>query len=240
MSLRRHSGILVGRPAQGRLTYNWGVVPNAPDPDVLECELPKELFAETMLVNAKRARRLLTHFYIVEYTRQDVPSLRGGVASYLSLAHISSVKERIPLESLPSEAKRVDPLAEVTEFKEEVEIDEKFLLDLSNTLGTGAKLPKRFYSTPVVLRVKEGEAVRAVMMPFAEVVAFLQDNPGYVKGLLVLPSYHFGVILTEDVIPIEVFKEAVLDQVLASWQTFKRMLEAVRFFEARAAGEVEE
>jgi len=238
LPLRKHDGILVGRPGQGHLNYNWGVIPKASDPDVLESDLPRELFAETLVVNAKRARRLLRYLYIVEYFRRDVPAFRGGA---ISLADIDSVKERIPLDKIASEATRIDPLAQVIEFSGEVEVDESFLRDLSNTLGTGAKLPKRFYSTQVRLQVEEGETIHTVLMPLAEVITFLQDNPGYVRGLLVLPSYHFGVILTEGSIPMDIFKEAVLDQAITSWQVFRQMLEAVRFAEARgAAGEVEE
>jgi len=237
LPLRKQDGILVGRPGQGHLIYNWGVIPKASDPDVLESDLPRELFSETLVVNAKRARRLLRYLYIVEYFRRDIPSLRGGA---ISLADIDSVKERVPLDDIAKEAARIDPLAQVIEFSEEVEVDESFLRDLSNTLGTGAKLPKRFYSTQVVLRL-EGEAVHTVLVPLAEVTTFLQDNPGYVRGLLVLPSFHFGIILTEGAIPMDVFKEAVLDQALTSWQVFRQMMEAVRFAEVKgAAGEVEE
>ena len=241
MPLRKLDGILVGRPGQGHLTFNWGVVPkNMVNPDLLECELPTELFPETLVINSKRARRLLKYFYIVEYYRRDVPSVsQGGLTSSLPLADIVGVKEKIPLEKILDEIKRIDPLAEKHDFTGEVEIDEKFILDLSNALGTGVKMPKRFYATQILLKIEDGDKVHTIMMPLAEVIAFLQDNPDYIKGLVVLPSYHFGFIITEDTISMDVFKDEVLDQITLSIQTFRNLKDSLRMT-GGVGGEFEE
>jgi len=236
----KKQGILIGRPGQGHLMYNWGVVPPESDVDILESDLPTELFQETLVINSKRARRIPKNLYIVEYIRRDVLSSNK---SSLPIADISGVKEKISLDNLSEQVKKIDPLAELTTFSGEAEIDEKFILDLSTALGTGAKLPKRFYSTQIVLKVKEDgekrDKTHTIMMPFAEVIAFLQDNPSYVKGLVVLPTYHFGILLTDNEIPMEVFKTEILDQITTSLQVFKNMTDKTSL-ESKERGTFEE
>jgi hypothetical protein len=223
MPLKKHDGILVGRPAQGKNTFNFGIIPKDDDSvDMLEIALPTQLYGEVLVVNSKRARRLLKNLYLVEYIRRDAPSAKGGFITY---ADVIDIKKRIPLDKLEEQVKEIDSMSEIIKFKEEVDIDETFILDLSNTLGTGAKLPKRFYSTQVVLKVNVNDTVHTVMMPLKEVIAFLQDNPGMIKGLIVLPSYHFGIILTSEVIPETVFKEDILDQISLSLLTFDKLLD---------------
>lgn len=229
----KDEGILVGRPAQGKHVYNWAVIPKSSIIDVLETELPSSIYPSMHVINSRRSRKILKHLHIVEFVRRDVPSVNRG---YITYADIVNVKTSIPIEEIVSKGKEVlkgiDDLVEefVFDAEEEIKVDEKFMLDLTNTLGTGAKLPRRFYSTQVafMMESKDGKKI-GLMLPLQEMFVYIQDNPEQIRRLIVLPQYHFGIILLNPEEPIheDIFKSEVLDQISQSLTAFDVLLNKV-------------
>lgn len=228
----KEEGILVGRPGQGKHVYNWAVIPKNSQLDVLETELPTELYGDMYTVNSRRARKIMRSLTLVEYVRRDVPSVRAG---YISYADVTGIKNKIPVTEVlsnPELVKSIDSMTEVITFEEDVDVDEKFILDLTNTLGTGAKLSRRFYSTQVMFEVESEKGKIGLMMPFQEMFVFLQDNPGLIKQLIVMPTYHFGILTLSDPIDEEIFKSDVLDAVTQSLTAFENMLNRISITQA--------
>lgn len=214
-------GILVGRPAQGKHVFNWAVIPPFASIDVLETSLPTPLFSETLIVNSRRSRQLLRKLYVVEYVRRDSLSFQR---SFISFADITNIKKKIPVEEIEEHIKEVDDETRIISFKEEPEINEQFMVDLTSTLGTGAELSRRFYSTQVIFTIKNEENKYSILIPLKETLLFLQENPAIMKGIILLPKYHFGIITTKDDINEEIFKEVILDQVQLSAKLFDNLL----------------
>lgn len=227
----KDEGILVGRPAQGKHVYNWAVIPKNSVIDVLETELPSSIYPHMHIINSRRSRKIMKHLHLVEFVRRDVPSVNRG---YITYADIVNIKTSIPVEEIITKGtqslKSIDDLTEEFVFEEEIQVDEKFILDLTNTLGTGAKLPRRFYSTQVafIMESKDGNKI-GLMLPLQEMFVYIQDNPEQIKRLIVLPQYHFGIIVLDPEEPIheDIFKSEVLDQISQSLTAFDVLLNKV-------------
>lgn len=213
-------GILVGRPGSQTQLFSWSIIPDTDELDVVEADLPVP-YDEMFIVNMRRAAPLLRNLYLVRFLVEEVPSIRGG---FLPIARDISIVKRYPLSEFRERVVEVDGSAKTIEFPVD-RVDEAFIYDLHRLSGTGVKLIKRFYSTPVLFKVesKDGNIIH-VMESLKASFLFLQENPGLIEAVTLLPKYKIAVILTADPVPYEEFAEGVVRNAVASAKAFDNIV----------------
>ena len=217
-------GLLVGRPPFATASYEYLVIPTegSDDVDALTADLPQEVLRQRIVFNTRGALTFLPGLYRVRYRRVDVVSRSGGWlhrATELEPVDGGYKPVIISPESPVESGKSVDSAAEYYEYEEPPAVDEALLRQLAKATGAGVKYPKRLLATQVATIVKRGEEKHSLVMSIAEAWLWLQDNPAVVRGVLLLPSYKFAVLVAEPV-DYEEFREEVLLQASASIKAF--------------------
>lgn len=215
-----YKGILVSRAGLYKSVYYWSVIPDKPDVDVLEADLPPQLFHATHVVNSTRARRLLKKLVLVECKRNDVMSASKGYLQQCiyekSLAEIDLSDVYKNYESLGT----VDEDVKYHKLNAQVTNGPQFLMELSSLSATGATKIKRFYSTQVLLPIEDDGNTLTFFVPIQDAYSFILENPGIIDGIIIMPRFYFTILRVVEPIPFEDFITDILDTVTRSNSAF--------------------
>jgi len=113
----------------------------------------------------------------------------------------------------------VDGRAEYYLFQEPLRVDSTFLTNLSRSLGTSSLLPNRFMATQLATRGHETDTT--VIMNFCEACSWMKRSPDKLRGVAILPSFYFGIIIADPVTREELKKDIVF-KINESINEFKR------------------
>jgi len=207
--MRKSRGILVGTITRTR-RYRYVVIPrNRIDVDVVWATLPgsAELYrvkASVASVDFLKGLYEVDFCYKLSVTRigHAVPIYRAILGDKVKLVEIDINN---PLRSL----KKVDRNAEYYIFKDLHEIDSNFLISLSKTIGTSTALPMRFLSIQLATRIEDTDT--PLIMSFREAYKWVKENPRKLRGLVVLPSYYFGIIIADPITEKELQRYIVFE-----------------------------
>lgn len=201
------TGILVGRPIISKASYEYVIIPrDRTDIDVLVTTLPAEIMSDRYIINTRMIMELLKGIYIVDYRWHR----RVSNNQFIDLGEIIKVHGRVdididnPLESL----RKIDDTSEYNEVHDVVSVDMTFIRGVMQAAsGVITHTPKRTLSMQVASRVKEDRT--PVILNIVETYAFLQSNPGIIRGIGVLRRYKLPVIVLDE-IPLDDLKEKII------------------------------
>ncbi len=203
--MKRGEGILVGNIALRLNAYRYVVIPkNRDDIDVLWSVLPKS--AKLFRVKSIGVVDLLEGLYVVDFYYKVSISRIGPI--YKAILGDKTRLIKIDIDNPLASLKKIDKLAEYYVFQDSPKIDSTFLVSLSRTLGTGTSLPVRFLSTQLATRIDESNIT--LVMNFIEAYRWMKKNPGRLRGLAILPSYYFGIIIADSIKEEELKKDIIL------------------------------
>ena len=210
-------GLLVGRLSKNKSVYLWSIIPNNYEGvDVLETSAPPQDDIYVTL-NKKRIRKYLRFFVVVKAVRRDVVGPTGSI----SFGDIKEISAKLPVAE--DSIKSLDNKGSIHTVEYD-EINDAFLVDISNLLGGGIRHIKRFYSLQVAVNI-EGLTSERILVPLQEMFLYIMENPGEVTKIAVLPSYHFAVIFLENPIPQEIFRDVVVAQATRSATTYMNFVD---------------
>ena len=221
------TGLLVGRLARRKSVFLWSLIPKSYDAvDVLETSAPTD-DSLYLVMNSQRIRRYLRYFVIAAAVRRD----SVGATGVIPFGDIREVRQKLPLDL--ENLGKVDEKATIHSVSYNA-IDENFLIDISNILGGGIRHIKRFYSLQVIVPIQFNDEVVKVLVPLQEMFLFLQDSPGMVSKLAILPSYHFAFVVIDDTIPLDTFRDFVVAQATKSATTYINYVDRAAMLEAES------
>jgi len=207
--MRRSRGILVGTITL-TCRYRYIVIPrNRLDVDVVWTTLPES--AELYRVKTSVASvDFLKGLYVVDfYWKLSVTRIGYAVPIYRAIlgdeVRLVEIDVNSPLRSL----KKIDRNAEYHIFKDLHEIDSNFLISLSRTIGTSTVLPMRFLSIQLATYIEDTDT--PLIMNFREAYKWMKENPQKLRGLVILPSYYFGIIIADPITEKELKRDIVFE-----------------------------
>jgi len=229
-------GILVGRVSLSKYAFEYVIVPRRDDIDVFVTTLPVEILKEMYTVNTLAVNKILSRPYFVEFRWKTYYT---NLNQIIYKAFIMSHKRiEFDLDNPLDAFKQIDPDAEYTVFEEPPVIDQNFLLSLSRSTGASiTAMPKRFYSIGVASKVAENGKEFPIYMNLAECFLWLQGNVSKIRGVVLLPTFKYAVVVV-DPIDKEELKNEILNRINTSVSVFRSMMAAVTTLELPTAGEV--
>jgi len=204
-------GILVSRIAKARSIYLWSIIPRMHNLDVLETSAPENDDLYFVVASGGRLRRYLRRLVIAEATRRDVLSPGGA----LPMGDIRRVEAH---ELTVNALKRIDQKASVHDVSYE-SVDTNLLIDISSMLGGGVRFVKRFYSLQVIVPIIADGNEERILVPLQEMFLFLQESPGSLRQIVVLPSYYFALLIVEPV-SLDILTNVIMKNTLRSSLTY--------------------
>lgn len=188
------TGLLIGRVTLGTQSHRYVVIPrDRDDIDFLWSMLP-DFITEIYRLESRVAINFLKGIYEVRfYYKVTVPRFRVGRA-YRAILDDKTKFVAIDIDNPVASLKKIDEQAEYYALRE-CKIDPNFLVNLSQTLGTGAALATRFLSTQIATYIVDADT--PIIMNFIEAYSWIKEHAEYVRGLAVLPHYKLGIIILE-------------------------------------------
>jgi len=215
-------GILVGRVALSKYAFEYVIIPKRDDIDVFVSTPSNEILREMYVVNTLAVNKILRYPYFVEFRWKMYYTYANQV---IYKAFISSHR-RIEFElDNPLDAfKQIDPDAEYMVFEEPPVIDQNFLMSLSRSTGASiTAMPKRFYSIGVATKVVDEKGESPIYMNLAECFLWLQGNVSKIRGVVLLPSFKYAILVV-DPIDKEELKSEILNRINTSVSLFRSVL----------------
>lgn len=194
------TGILVGRPTISKASYEYVIIPDRPDIDVLVTTLPTEIMGERYVINTRMITEFLRGIYLVDYQWYRKPVSNSASGGFIDKGVITKVHGRFdididnPLESL----KKIDSTAGYNEVHDVVSVDMNFIRGVvMSASAVTTDVPKRSLSTQVATRVKDDGT--PILLNIAEAYLYLRENPGLVRGVGVLRKYKLPILVIDEV-----------------------------------------
>lgn len=213
------SGILTGRLTINKANFEYLIIPKRDDVDAFVTSPPDEIMADMYVINTKGMVKLLRHLYHVDFKWKLYFTPQGNMYK----GFITSFRRiKIDHGNIVESLKQIEPSVEYYPFEKPPLINEAFLISLARSTGAGVGLPKRFHSIAIATHVVDGEKREPVILNLAEAFLWMQENPGKLKGIALLRSYKYAIILADDITKDELMDD-ILDRQNLSIQAFNNL-----------------